>query len=82
MGFPTPIRDWFANDLYEPMQDLLGSQAVRERGIYNLAKIQNDLKQHKQGKINVTDQLFNLAQFEIWCSVQKAYFARERGDTP
>ena len=73
MGFPTPTREWFANALYEPMQDLLGSQDVRERGIYNLTKIKKDLEQHKQGKINVAKQLFNLAQFEIWCTVQKAY---------
>jgi len=73
MGFPMPTRDWFANALYEPMQDLLGSQAVRERGIYNVPKIQNDLEQHKKGKINVAQQLFSLAQFEIWCTVQKAY---------
>jgi asparagine synthase (glutamine-hydrolysing) len=73
MGFPSPTRDWFANDLYEPIQELLGSQEVRERGIYNLAIIRNDLEQHKQGTINVAQELFNLAQFEVWCKIQKAY---------
>jgi asparagine synthase (glutamine-hydrolysing) len=73
MGFPQPTRNWFARDLYEPMQDFLSSQQVRERGIYNLEKIKYDLEQHKQGTINVAKQLFNLAQFEIWCAIEKDF---------
>lgn len=65
MGFPVPTRKWFEQDLYEPMQDLLATQAVRERGIYNVRTIANDLQRHRTGKVDVAQQLFNVAQFEI-----------------
>jgi asparagine synthase (glutamine-hydrolysing) len=70
-GFPAPVRKWFSNGLYKPMQDLLASRAVRERGIYEVDKITRDLELHRQGKVNMTSQLFNLAQFEIWCEIER-----------
>lgn len=65
MGFPVPARKWFAHDLYEPMQDLLATRAVRERGIYNVSAIAKDLQRHRSGHVDVAQGLFNVAQFEI-----------------
>src|ERR1051326_8006627 len=64
MGFPAPVRNWFATALFEPMQDLLGSSEARERGIYNVAAIRRALELHRQGKCDVSTQLFNVDQFE------------------
>jgi hypothetical protein len=64
MGFPVPDRKWFAQDLYEPMQDLPTSQAVRERGVYNVSAIAHDLQRHRDGHTDVTRRLFYVAQFE------------------
>lgn len=72
MGFPVPDQKWFANDLYEPMQDLLASQAVRERGIYNVSAIAHDLQRHRDGHSNVASRLFNVAQFETLTNLLKA----------
>jgi asparagine synthase (glutamine-hydrolysing) len=69
MGFPVPDQQWFAHDLYEPMQDLLASQAVRERGIYNVSAITHDLQRHRDGHTNVAHQLFNMAQFETFTNL-------------
>ena len=71
MGFPVPDQKWFAEDLYEPMQDLLASQAVRERGIYNVSAIAHDLRQHRDGQGNVARRLFNVAQFETLTNLLK-----------
>ena len=71
MGFPVPARKWFAHDLYEPMQDLLSSRAMRERGIYNVSAISQDLQKHRGGQINIASQLFNVAQFEILTNLLK-----------
>lgn len=71
MGFPVPNQQWFRHDLYEPMQDLLASQAVRERGIYNVTAIVHDLQRHQAGDINVATQLFNVAQFETLSNLLK-----------
>ena len=72
MGFSVPHREWFADFLYEPMLDLLGSQEFRERGIYKIDAIRRDLKLHKEGKVNLSNRLFNLVQFEIWSKLEKA----------
>ena len=71
MGFPVPDRKWFAQDLYEPMQDLLASQAVRERGIYNVSAIAHDLQRHRDGHADVALRLFHVAQFEILTNLMK-----------
>ncbi len=71
MGFPVPDQKWFAEDLYEPMQDLLASQAVRERGIYNVSAISHDLQRHRDGQGNVARRLFNVAQFETLTNLLK-----------
>lgn len=65
MGFPTSGQKWFAHDLYEPMADLLASRAVRERGIYNVQTVVNDLERHKRGEVDVHHDLFHLAEFEM-----------------
>lgn len=71
MGFPTSGQKWFAHDLYEPMADLLASRAVRERGIYNVQTVVNDLERHKRGEVDVHHDLFHLAEFEILAELLK-----------
>lgn len=65
MGFPTASRKWFAHDLYEPLRDVLGSQAVRESGIYNPTVILADLERHRKGEADFTNRLFHVAEFEL-----------------
>jgi asparagine synthase (glutamine-hydrolysing) len=65
-GFPVPARQWFASDLSEPIRDLLESQRVRERGIYNLDTIRREYELHRKGEIDVSGRLFDIVQFELW----------------
>ena len=65
MGFPTAGQKWFAQELYEPMADILASRRVKERGIYNMQTVIRDLERHKRGEIDVHHDLFHLAEFEI-----------------
>ncbi len=65
MGFPLPEKRWFSDVLYEPVNDLLHSRSVRERGIYNLDKIYADLKRQKEGRGDVGEELLRVVQFEI-----------------
>ncbi|SPP64336.1 asparagine synthase-related protein [Nitrospira lenta] len=71
MGFPVPTRAWFAHDLYEPMQDLLATRAMRERGIYNVRAIARSLQRHRTGHVDVAQELFNVAQFETLSNLLK-----------
>ena len=51
--------------------DLLHSQKARERGIYNLSTIRKDLARHRQGEVDISGGIFNVAQFEIWSGMQE-----------
>ena len=65
MGFPTASKKWFAHDLYEPLRDILGSRAVRERGIYHAGALIADLDRHRRGEVDLSNRLFHVAEFEI-----------------
>ena len=65
MGFPTAGQKWFAQDLYEPIADILASRAVKERGIYNVQNVTRDLERHRRGEIDAHHGLFRLAEFEV-----------------
>ena len=66
MGFPAPAKAWFGDAFYGPMHDLLSTRELRERGIYQPDVIRRDLERHRDGAIDVSRQLFNLFEFEVW----------------
>jgi asparagine synthase (glutamine-hydrolysing) len=76
MGFPVSTKKWFAGCLYAPIQDMLSSHEVRERGIYNMDVIRQDLELHREGKTDISGKLFNLVQFELWSKLQNSYFLK------
>jgi asparagine synthase (glutamine-hydrolysing) len=80
MGFPVPTEAWFAHELYEPTQDLLASQATRERGIYRVEAIRKDLESHRRGDTNVSRGAFNVIQFEMWSAIAKRHATVDRHD--
>jgi hypothetical protein len=47
------------------MRDLLASRSTRERGLYDVSRIQRDLDRHAAGEIDVSSALFNVAQIEM-----------------
>ena len=72
MGFPVPQGKWISGAWYNLLQEFLESQAMRERGIYDLAAIRRDLDLHRQGKVDVSGMLFSVVQLELWASQHKA----------
>jgi asparagine synthase (glutamine-hydrolysing) len=72
MGFPVPQGKWISGAWYNLVQELLSSQDMRERGIYNLVEIRRDLDLHRQGKMDVTGKLFSLVQLELWSRQRKS----------
>ena len=67
MGFPNSTAEWFRGDLARQLTEILDRPASRDRGIYNLDTILNDLKLHVEGRIDISGRLFRVAQFEAWC---------------
>ena len=62
MGFPTPINDWFKNELKEFALDILGSRKARSREFINnnfaINQIENETKFGRN--------LWALISLEIW----------------
>jgi asparagine synthase (glutamine-hydrolysing) len=69
MGFPVPANRWFADALYEPVLDLLTSRHVRERGTYHVDSIIRDVQRHGRREVDVSGQIFDVAQFEVWSAL-------------
>jgi asparagine synthase (glutamine-hydrolysing) len=67
-GFPVAQADWFRDDLYGPLRDVLSATAARERGLYDTTAILRDLERHRSGRIDVSGRLFLVAELEIWLS--------------
>ena len=69
MGFPFPARQWFTGPLREPLLDVFGSRAARERGLYDVqALLRQAAKPGEQG-MDTSAPLFRAAQFELWCNL-------------
>jgi asparagine synthase (glutamine-hydrolysing) len=66
MGFPVPTSKWLRAELFEPMMDVLGSQAARERGLYNTGEIRRDAERFRRGELQVSSKLFDVTQTELW----------------
>src|SRR6267142_2439807 len=71
MGFPTPMKQWLAAELYAPVRELLAGRDVRERGIYDSQAILRDLEAHRRGEKDVSERVFRVVQFELWVRVLK-----------
>jgi asparagine synthase (glutamine-hydrolysing) len=72
MGFPVPVARWFRNELFEAVRDTLGSRSVAERGIYRCDRVLRDLDRHRRGEVDVSSDVFRIAQFERWNAVVAA----------
>jgi asparagine synthase (glutamine-hydrolysing) len=70
-GFPVPQAKWMSTAWYGVLDELLASQEMRERGIYNLSAIRSDLELHRQGKRDFSPGLFSVIQFELWSRRQE-----------
>jgi asparagine synthase (glutamine-hydrolysing) len=69
MGFPVPTGQWFGNKLNEPLRDLLGSRAARQRGIFRTDALLRELDQGRGGTVENHAVLFRAANVEMWLSM-------------
>jgi asparagine synthase (glutamine-hydrolysing) len=69
MGFPVPSKQWVAAALHEPLEDMLASREMRESGLFNIDIIRKSLESHRSGSNEDSTDLFNIAQFQMWSSL-------------
>jgi asparagine synthase (glutamine-hydrolysing) len=72
MGFPTSLHMWMTGALADPLRDILGSRAARERGIYNVEEMLRALQNGRRLEPIAALQLFHVAEFELWHDIHRA----------
>jgi asparagine synthase (glutamine-hydrolysing) len=65
-GFGAPVDYWMAHDLREMVDDLLGEQRVRQRGLFNPDTIAMWIREQRAGKADWSMQLWQLLTLELW----------------
>ena len=65
-GFPTPIRPWLRNQLFEKLSAILTSGRMAERRLIKPAYIRSLLEAHRRGHSSATEGCWRLLNFELW----------------
>ncbi|OQX78630.1 MAG: hypothetical protein B6D56_08510, partial [Candidatus Omnitrophica bacterium 4484_70.1] len=66
IGFSTPEDEWFRNELREFIEDLINSKKFKERGVFDLKKVQEDFKAHLEKRKNISDVIWRYINLELW----------------
>lgn len=65
-GFSVPLKVWFKGELKELLQDTLGDQRTRERGLLNQRTVQTIIQEHLRGRRDHARTLWALLTLELW----------------
>jgi asparagine synthase (glutamine-hydrolysing) len=66
-GFGAPLRRWMRYDLRGILGDLLSSESLRRRGLFDPSAVQNLIAANDIGKVDASYTLLSLMCIEIWC---------------
>ena len=66
-GFGAPLRRWMRVELRGLIADLLSSQSLRQRGLFDPAAVQRLIQANDQGKVDASYTLLSLMCIELWC---------------
>ena len=65
-GFPIPIERWLQKEAKPLMLDLLSSDSLRKRGLFNVPFVETLIKQHVSGFADNSIGLWGLMSLEMW----------------
>lgn len=65
-GFGIPIHQWLRGELREWCTDLLSSDLLKSQGYFNVALVEQKLKDHMLGKSNNGFYLWDILMFQQW----------------
>jgi asparagine synthase (glutamine-hydrolysing) len=66
-GFGAPLRRWMRVELRGLLADVLGSQSLRQRGLFDPEAVQRLIQSNDQGKVDASYTLLSLICIELWC---------------
>ncbi|MFA5027176.1 MAG: asparagine synthase C-terminal domain-containing protein, partial [Candidatus Methylomirabilota bacterium] len=65
-GFMIPLGRWLRTDLRETMEDLLSSDRIRSRGLFDAEIVRQMKESHLSGISMHSDRLWTLMMLELW----------------
>ena len=64
--FTVPVGEWFKTHLKDYVSDIINSDSLKSRYIFNTEYLNKILKIHVEGKKDYTRQLRAIVNLEIW----------------
>ncbi len=68
-GFGTPMGAWLKRGLAPMLRGVLSPGSLASRGLFQPSAVQKLIADHAGNRIDGTDRLIALLNFEIWCRV-------------
>jgi asparagine synthase (glutamine-hydrolysing) len=68
-GFGTPMGAWLKGELAPLLRELLSEPSVEARGLFRYPEIAKLISAHESNRIDGTDRLLALLNFEIWARI-------------
>ncbi len=65
-GFPMPVSIWFRNEARPFVRDILAPHAIRRRGLFNVAFVEQLLGEHEAGFADHGSLIWGLLNVELW----------------
>jgi asparagine synthase (glutamine-hydrolysing) len=65
-GFMIPLAHWLRGDLRPLLDDLLGAERVRARGLFRVEAVEALKAEHRAGRRSHADRLWTLMMAELW----------------
>lgn len=66
-GFGAPLRRWMRHELRDLLGDILGSDSLRRRGLFDPNAVQALVAANDTGKADASYTLLSLLCIELWC---------------
>ncbi|QQS39767.1 MAG: asparagine synthase (glutamine-hydrolyzing) [Acidobacteriota bacterium] len=66
MGFGVPVGHWFRGELRPMVEDLLLSEAIEKRGLFNPDAVRNMVRAHTSRQKDYSHQIQVLLMLELW----------------
>jgi len=66
-GFSAPLRRWMRFELRELFGDLLSTQSLNQRGLFDPVAVQKLIQDNDSGRSDAAYTLLSLMCIEIWC---------------
>ena len=66
LGFPVPLAHWLRHELKQPVEDILLSDRLGQRGVIHPATLKKRLQAHMRGETDHTFEIWRWLTLEMW----------------